>query len=446
MKKIIVIVLCMISMIHVFGQKPSNINGTTDPKMVKKVSLGRILNGRVQEIATSIPDSSGRFAFRFTPEAKGIFTLSVGNSNTQLGLFRFYFNGNDELNVRLGLDSYSLTGKNSKENNRLYAWDLLSQDVRMKALRPGGRTTYVDFFPQVETLQHELAALKKKGRTGNRDFDALFDRLIDYDFAYYAISFLYMPRSAHPSAEELTPYYSQFRPDDFLTEVLLQLPYGDRFLSSLSYRKIKSSEKPSLVNQLAGIPVDVLKGQFILQQMERLNAYEAYAGMYEQYSSYLVLPEQQERAKAIAARLVDTKAGKKAFAFSYPDLNGKHTRLADLQGKIVVLDVWATWCGPCKAEEPFWEELNGAFQGKDVVFVGISMDQDKAKWEKYVPEKKLKGLQLHAGPGNDLAKAYKINGIPRYLVIDKNGDLISSDAPRPSDPKLKQLLDTWLVK
>lgn len=81
-----------------------------------------------------------------------------------------------------------------------------------------------------------------------------------------------------------------------------------------------------------------------------------------------------------------------------------------------------------------------------MALVGISVDQDQPKWDSYVKEKKLKGIQLYAGSGNELSKAYKVDGIPRYILIDKAGNLISADSPRPSDPKLKALLEEWIKK
>ncbi|GGH27765.1 TlpA family protein disulfide reductase [Sphingobacterium alkalisoli] len=446
MKKVIVLFLVVLLGNTTFAQKPSNINGTADPKTVKKVSLGKVLNGHVVEIGTSIPDSLGRFAFRFTPGYEGLYTLTMGNTNNILNVLRFYFKGNDDLNLAVTPTFYELIGKNSKENQTLYQWDQYTQDMRAKGLTPGGMSTYVDFFPEVEEMKVKLGGLKAKAKTGNNRFDTFFAKLVDYDFAFYAISHLYMPRSAHPSAEEMSDYYTNFQSDNFLTADLLRFPYGDRFLSSLVYRKVDFKNKPTLADQVNAIPADVLKGQFILQHMERARSYSDYIALNDEYAKYLTLPEQTERANAVATKLVDTKEGTKAFNFSYPDLSGKNISLADLKGKVVVVDVWATWCGPCKAEEPHWEKLNEEFEGKDVVFVGVSVDQDKKAWEKYVPEKNLKGIQLHAGPGNDLSKAYKITGIPRYLVIDKAGNIVTPDSPRPSDPKLKELLNTWLAK
>ncbi|WP_235891122.1 TlpA family protein disulfide reductase [Sphingobacterium lumbrici] len=446
MKKIIVLFLVMLLGKATFAQQPSNINGTTDPNTVKKVSLGKVLNGHIVEIGTSIPDSLGRFAFRFTPEYEGLYTLTMGNTNSTLSVLRFYFKGNDDLNLTVTPTFYELVGKNSKENQTLYQWDLLAKDMREKGLTPGGMSTYVDFFPEVEAMKVKLDGMKAKAKTGNNRFDTFFVKLVDYDVAFYAISYLYMPRTVHPGAEEMSDYYTTFQADNFLTPDLLRFPYGDRLLPILMYRKIDFKDKPTLADQVNAIPADVLKGQYILQYMDRTRSYSDYIALNDEYAKYLTLPEQIERANAVATKLVDTKEGTKAFNFNYPDLSGKNISLADLKGKVVVVDVWATWCGPCKAEEPHWEKLNEEFEDKDVVFVGVSVDQDKKAWEKYVPEKNLKGIQLHAGSDNDLSKAYKITGIPRYLVIDKAGNIITPDSPRPSDPKLKELLNTWLAK
>lgn len=75
-----------------------------------------------------------------------------------------------------------------------------------------------------------------------------------------------------------------------------------------------------------------------------------------------------------------------------------------------------------------------------------SVDKDKAAWEKYVPQKQLKGIQLHAGPGNIVSKAYNVGGIPRYILIDKEGKIISADSPRPSNENLRRLLDKWVAQ
>lgn len=445
-RKTIMLIAATVTSFLALAQQPSNITGSTDPTKIKRVGLFKVLNGRLKEIASSIPDASGRFAFRFTPEYEGLYSLGSGNAQNQQGLFRFYFKGNEDLNLKLMQNDYELTGDNTPENEALYAWDRQSKSLRDKGITPGGISTYVDFFPELEQFKGQLEEIKKKVKTGNPAFDTFFPELVDYDFAYYAISYLYMPRTAHPSKGEMSDFYTQFNADRYLTDQLLRFPYGDRFMTNMIYRKLDLATKPTFDQQVAAIGPDILKGQYVLQRLETARSYNDFQEMNDKYKKYFTLPEQLERAKVIEARLVETKTGVPAFRFSYPDISGKKISLPDLKGKVVLVDMWATWCGPCRAEEPHWERLNEEFKGKPVAFVGVSVDQDKTKWDAYVKQKNLKGIQLHAGSDNELSNAYKVNGIPRYLLIDKAGNLISADSPRPSDPKLKVLLEEWLKK
>lgn len=135
-------------------------------------------------------------------------------------------------------------------------------------------------------------------------------------------------------------------------------------------------------------------------------------------------------------------------SFDYENYNGGKTKLEDLRGKYVYIDVWATWCGPCIAEIPSLKKVEEKYHGKNIVFVGISVDEDKAheKWQKFVKAKELVGVQLFADKNwsSDFIKAFGINSIPRFLLIDPNGKVVKADAPRPSSPQLVELLDQLL--
>lgn len=446
MKHLFIVCAFLLASVILKGQEISEINGHTNVATFEKIGLYRILNGRLVEIATSIPDKSGHFSIRFKLEYEGLYSLGAGNPMNQQGLYRFYFKGNDKLNLKLNKDGYQLTGANSKENEALFRWDTLSKTFRDKGTIPGGSSTYEDFFPEIEQFKNEVVAMGQSIKTGNTKFDHIFPILVDFDFAYYAISYLFMPRTKHPKPEDMTPYYLTFNPDLYLTKQLLDLPYGDRFLRNLVYRKINLATSPSFEKQVSAIPVDVLRGQFVLSRLESVRSYNEFQELNDKYECYFTLPEQIRRVEAVQRELSATRTGIAVFPFRFPDVTGKQIGLGDLKGKIILLDMWATWCGPCRAEEPYWEKLNAEFKDRSVAFVGISTDQDKSKWEAYVADKKLKGIQLHAGNNNPLSNAYKVTGIPRYILIDKSGNLINVDSPRPSDPKLKSLLEEWLKK
>lgn len=446
MKKAILFCTALFCLLTAQAQKASNINGSFETTPYKKVTLFKVYNGRLVEVANSTPDTQGRFAFRFTPEYEGLYAVGTGNALNQTDLNRFYFKGGEEVNYKVKKEGYDLVGKNSKENGALYAWDKQVQSFREKGTNPAGMSTYVDFFPEVEAFKGKVEGIGKSVKTANAKFDALFPILVDYDFAYYAISFMNMPRTAHPSKDEMSDYYTNFKADRYLTKQLLDLPYGDRFLTGLVYRKVDLSSRPTFEQQVAAIPDDVLKGQFVVGRLESSRSYTDFQEMNSAFNKYFTLEEQKQRAAAVKAKLVETKTGVPAFKFAYPDITGKKVALDDLKGKLVLVDLWATWCGPCRAEEPHWEKLNEEYKDKAVAFIGVSTDQDKPKWESYVKEKQLKGIQIHAGSDNELSNAYKVNSIPRYILIDKAGNLITADSPRPSDPKLKALLDEWLKK
>ena len=134
--------------------------------------------------------------------------------------------------------------------------------------------------------------------------------------------------------------------------------------------------------------------------------------------------------------------------FDYENHAGGKTSLESLKGKYVYIDVWATWCGPCRAEIPALKALEENMHGKNIEFVSISVDVDKdhEKWQKFVTEKALGGTQLYADKNwnSDFIQAFGINSIPRFLLIDPTGKVIDADAMRPSNGKLKEQLEGLL--
>lgn len=148
---------------------------------------------------------------------------------------------------------------------------------------------------------------------------------------------------------------------------------------------------------------------------------------------------------ALCAKWEKLRSGNpSAAAFSYPDINGKTVSMADLKGKYIYIDVWATWCGPCRGELPALKELEEKYAGKDIHFVSLSCDKNKKAWENMVKKDNLKGIQLHMGTDKTFMDAYLINGIPRFILLDREGNIISANMTRPSDPqtieKFNQLL------
>ena len=129
---------------------------------------------------------------------------------------------------------------------------------------------------------------------------------------------------------------------------------------------------------------------------------------------------------------------------------GGVTSLKDLKGKYIYIDVWATWCRPCLGEIPALKKLEQAYHNKNIEFVSISTDNPRTaktweaaekKWRRMIQDKGLSGIQLFAGEDDSFQRSYMINSIPRFILIDPNGNIANANAPRPSSPAMIQLLN-----
>ncbi|MCU4174780.1 redoxin family protein [Carboxylicivirga sp. N1Y90] len=144
----------------------------------------------------------------------------------------------------------------------------------------------------------------------------------------------------------------------------------------------------------------------------------------------------------LLTKLEKLQPGSPAPTFAYNDINGKLIDSKELKGKVIYIDVWATWCGPCKGEIPHLKKLEEELHAEDIAFVSISVDEDKAAWETMVAEKELGGYQLFAPSAweSSIVKDYAIRGIPRFIIIDKEGNLVDANASRPSNIETKSKL------
>ncbi|WP_348823754.1 TlpA family protein disulfide reductase [Flavobacterium aestuarii] len=162
---------------------------------------------------------------------------------------------------------------------------------------------------------------------------------------------------------------------------------------------------------------------------------------FEQFNEYAV----QEYKNASK---MNSFVGKASPDFDYENYAGGKTKLSDLKGKYVYIDVWATWCGPCRAEIPFLQKIEEKYHGKNIHFVSLSIDKasDHDKWKKFVLDKKLGGIQLFADKDwqSDFVVSYGVTGIPRFILIDPKGNIVDADADRPSSGELQTKLDVLL--
>ncbi len=159
------------------------------------------------------------------------------------------------------------------------------------------------------------------------------------------------------------------------------------------------------------------------------------------YYTYVASPYLNALFKQACAKWDKAAVGKPSPDFKGVDVNGKQMSLRDFRGKYVYIDMWATWCGPCQKELPYLKKLAEKYKGRNITFVGLSIDADKAKWEARVKSGELCGTQLHIGRGSKFQADYRISGIPRFILLDPNGRIVNPDMTRPSSDDTEKILN-----
>ena len=166
-----------------------------------------------------------------------------------------------------------------------------------------------------------------------------------------------------------------------------------------------------------------------------------------------------EKAKAITAEIAQSKAPDqvkkmaadlqakldrvgKPFNLKYTAIDGREVDMAKLNGKVVLIDFWATWCGPCVAELPHVKEAYEKLHAKGFEIVGISFDEDQEALSKFVKDKAMPWTQFFDGKGweNKFGKEFGINSIPAMWLIDKKGVLRDQNARAELASKVEKML------
>jgi len=205
-----------------------------------------------------------------------------------------------------------------------------------------------------------------------------------------------------------------------------------------------NTEVEAYINGMKEPKKELFQAAFILNDMLMLTGgYESsknqVAGFKSSYPNSIYLDDVYKSLSAIEK----LKEGAVVENFSFVDLEGKSVSLMDYKDKIIYLDLWASWCGPCintfRTKTPFFEKkLEG---NPEIVLMYISIDEQPEPWKNYLSKNKMGGVHLFAGKGfeAEIMKYFKVWGIPRYLIIGKDNKIIDVNAPRPGDEAYEAL-------
>lgn len=354
-----------------------------------------------------------------------------------------------------------ITGEGSKASAFLYSLDLkLKKPLREELVK-----MKVDSFAAImNNIEQNTSGDIENFIANNSPSDKFIERIKLKQKVELAIKYLNFTKYHQYSNSQDKPIPSFFQ--EYIDAIPLDDEENCKEISEYRYflyqyhqdnidKKMKASglkrETVAYINQLADeiialnapqeIKDDIARWEFSVFYKRPDSLRQVYRARYGDVVKNQEYIDEFEKAVAILEKL---KPGNIAPTFNYPDINGEMVASELFKGKVIYIDVWAIWCGPCIYEIPHLKKLEAELQDEHIVFVSISIDYDKDKgaWEKMVIEKELGGYQLYAKGvwESKIAKDYNIRGIPYFIIIDKEGKLVEVFATRPSDPKTKEKL------
>lgn len=449
------------------AQKLSVIDGVWGRGKIETIKLYKVAdNATLVELASSKVADDGKFAFAFKPEEEGYYVVALTPTQPRYRHL-FYFKPGDQLKFKYTTTGYELVGMdNTPENKEMEAWQKFMEPIDDKLHSYETRnSTYVDFFP---LLEEKIADFDNypKAQTSNAVFNQSFERFKEISLFDKALSFIHTMRSAHPQGEDFIDYYRNIDIADLSKDnSIISYPNGINLLMQACMfllrinESIPDEEKKAkfadpekfLLEETPQITNPVIKGEIALIFAAGKKTLQGFEESEAKYGKFITTDSQKNRWANMKKKLQTVDTGVPATDFAFPDVDGKKIALSDFKGKVVYVDLWATWCGPCKKEMPFLKELEKEFHGNDnIVFMGVSVDKSKdiEKWKEFLVKEELPGIQLFAGDeaSEALDKPYKVRGIPRFILVGKDGNLIYEDAPRPSDPEIKIILNNAINK
>lgn len=344
------------------------------------------------------------------------------------------------------------TGKGSVENQYLAKKQLITSATPIEELYKVDENEFLKKLQEIKTSVNNLYLKTKFTDSGFKEKEARSIRYLEQKhLAFYPKFHNYYGRVDGFKVSETYPKFDETMDLDNNSDFLFSNEYQELVLLKF-YENVKADEGQLWVSAKNAIPkIKALKSQSIKNRLigNSISDISMENSYYEKtYHEFLSLTNDPILKQTLTTNYKATNAlqpGNPSPTFNYENQKGGKTALEDLKGKYIYIDLWATWCGPCRAEIPFLQKVEEQYKGKNIEFVSISIDdlKDQPKWNNFVIEKKLGGIQLLADNHGEskFIKDYGVEGIPTFILLDPNGNIVTARAPKPSDPKLIDLLN-----
>jgi thiol-disulfide isomerase/thioredoxin len=247
---------------------------------------------------------------------------------------------------------------------------------------------------------------------------------------------------------------------DEITELKSLITLEDETLLSISaYRKYLNKELSSKIEENLEPNIKILeayktieKGTFrdkanyiqIIKSLNESSDDTERASIIEKYLPEISEKKYRATIMALNKDLERLSRGNKAPELLAYNVKDEDYNLSSFNGKFILIDVWASWCGPCKRESPFFEKYAIKYKDQNISFISLNIDRDEIKWKSIIQNTKSESQQLRAKEIDLFNSQYSIKSIPRFIFIDTLGNIINKNMPPPSSSAFELLLTNEL--
>jgi thiol-disulfide isomerase/thioredoxin len=461
MKKIVVLLVAL--GLFQFSIAKTTVSGTVKGMRSGEAEINFRHNLSMQEFSWKAEVSKGKFRIEADINKPTFAYLMVGDEHTTV-----YLVPNQNLSVSLNTkefdESIEYTGDYSAENNFLKAYFLEFEDEGKDPTRNWyGELDSKEFIENHnDRLKAKIDFLTKFSDVNDLTANFIENWQNNETYQTYATFLYYVDIKAYYSKKSRSEvvhdgYYSFLENCDFDNEELTN--YGGYTYFLDKYVGYKLNELQSVSSG----SYDPMNHFFVAQMLLKGKCRAAAQACYLRHALRRIElssldpywedfkadcePDVAEHFQGIYDKVVALQPGKLAPQFTLLNIEGEEVSLSDFKGKVVYIDFWASWCGPCMQQVPYAKELQAEYaDNKDMVFLYISIDRDEKAWRKAVKEKELKGVHVLAKDfKHEVPQSYNVSGIPTYYIIGKDGNIYQNNAPRPSSgDELKDLLNAAL--
>lgn len=353
-----------------------------------------------------------------------------------------------------GLQKVKLRGNaiatNQFLSQRQNSWSMLRYQLDNPQELPNPETFYKELYKEWEERSKEPKQFRTADGLGlSKNMQAIQQKLIAAEYISMAI-FEY-PVKKQVSLQDSVMKQAMSRLTPMFNEVTLfdsTLAGWDVYHDYVYKWLIKDAQpnqnkdslyRASLLAQPSGKMRDRLLYDFLQKRIQ-----QARDSVSRQYALLDAVDISDSRMVAALEKKVSVinrlRRGQTAPVFEAHTKEGELKNLDAFKGKYVVIDVWATWCGPCKQQSPIFENISFKYKNESIVFLALSVDEDRVAWQEYQKRNFSNIVQWRASDVKTFNDSYGVESIPRFILIDPAGKLVNAALPFPNDPNFEIII------